>query len=641
MALKKDKLYFVPLSEIQRVRKSPCLTGMIGHADILAQILRINILYMIKRAGSGHIGTSFSAIDIMIWLWFYEMRQPNTGELSADMFFSSKGHDIPALYAVLTALEKLPFDYIHKLRRLNGLPGHPDIHTPHIAANTGSLGMGISKAKGMSIANRLNNDKGRIFVLTGDGELQEGQFWESLQGAVNLGLENIVAIIDHNKIQSDTWVQETSSLGNIAKKIEAFGWLVLRVDGHDFSGIAKALKTCLAVKDRPKIVIADTVKGKGVSFMEKVEENSLYKFHSGAPSDEDYYRALEELIECTDNLLLKAGLKSLTLESADKPIPKTASPQAENLVRAYGSELVRLGRQREDVVVLDADLVKDCGLLEFKKEFPQRFVECGIAEQDMVSMAGGLALRGKLPIVNSFGCFLSTRPNEQIYNNATEQTKIIYAGHLAGLLPAGPGHSHQSVRDISALGSIPGLTMIQPCNELETRLALNWAVYENPESTYLRLVTIPLELNYNLPLNYTLIKGCGIKVRDYNKNEKRVAIVAYGPVMLREAVKAGEDTQADVFNFPWLNWVETRWVLGTLGRYDLVVVIDDHYKLLGLGNILAAVFGANHVPHQDSNPEMLLLGLTEIPACGQNDEVLKYHGLNSESIAMRIRAVHS
>ena len=150
------------------------------------------------------------------------MTTPNQQRGNFDTFFSSKGHDVPALYAVLTALEYLSFDQIHQLRRLNGLPGHPDIHTPYIATNTGPLGMGISKAKGMAIANRLNNSKGRVFVLTGDGELQEGQFWESLQGAVNLKLGNIVAIVDHNKIQSDTWVEETSSLGKIEEKMKSF-----------------------------------------------------------------------------------------------------------------------------------------------------------------------------------------------------------------------------------------------------------------------------------------------------------------------------------------------------------------------------------------------------------------------------------
>jgi len=635
MVLEKDKLYFAPLSEIHRVRKNSCLA-----ADTLAQILRINILYMIKRAGSGHIGTSFSAVDIMLWLWLYEMKKPNTGAPDSDVFFSSKGHDVPALYAVLTALEKLPFDSIHQLRQLGGLPGHPDIHTPYIAANTGSLGMGISKAKGMAIANRLNNDMGRIFVLTGDGELQEGQFWESLQGAASQKLGNIIVIVDHNKIQSDTWVEKTSSLGNIAKKIETFGWSVLEIDGHNFFTIAEALGTCLVDKDKPKMIIANTIKGKGVSFMEEVAKDGLYKFHSGAPSDDDYYCALEELTQKTNILLEMVGMKPLELESVDKPAPKTSSPhRAENLIKAYGNELARIGGQREDVVVLDADLVKDCGLLEFKKEFPNRFVECGIAEQDMVSIAGGLALRGKLPIVNSFGCFLSTRPNEQIYNNASEKTKIIYAGHLAGLLPASPGHSHQSVRDISALGSIPGLTMIQPCDEIETRLALNWAIYENPKSTYIRLVTIPVELNFTLPVGYTLTKGQGVKVQGNAKDKKSVAIVAYGPVMLREAVKAAQDVQADVFNFPWLNRINPRWIREILGQYDLVVVIDDHYKLLGLGNIIATVFGIGPVSYNNSSPKMLLLGLEEIPACGQNDEVLKYHKLDAESITTKIREV--
>ena len=643
----KDKLYLVPLSEIRRIRNNSRFLDPFSRAEMLAQVLRINILYMIKNAGSGHIGTSFSAIDIMTWLWLYGMNTPNTNSPNADMFFSSKGHDVPALYAGLTALEYLPFDQIHQLRRLNGLPGHPDIHTPYIATNTGPLGMGISKAKGMAIANRLNNSKGRVFVLTGDGELQEGQFWESLQGAVNLKLGNIVAIVDHNKIQSDTWVEETSSLGKIEEKIKSFGWFVQSIDGHNFSEIAESLNLCLVEKDVPKMIIANTTKGRGVSFMEEMWKDGLYKFHSGAPSDEDYYKALEELLEKTNILLVTAGIAPAELEPADKPVSKPVSAQAENLIRAYGQELVYIGDQRKDVIVLDADLVKDTGLLPFKNKFPDRFVECGIAEQDMVSTAGGLALRDKLPIVHSFECFLSTRANEQLYNNATEKTKIIYVGSLAGILPAGPGHSHQSVRGISALGSIPGLVMIQPCNELETKMALNWAVYNNPESTYIRLVTIPVETNYSLPASYTnhlLIPGQGVRVWKSKTNSITVATVAYGPVMLREAVKATQilETdvsnfiQADVFNFPWLNRVDTTWALETLGQYDLIVIVDDHYKLLGLGNIIATVFGINRVPNKDSNPKMLLLGLEEIPACGQNNEVLKYHSLNAESIAEKI-----
>lgn len=367
--------------------------------------------------------------------------------------------------------------------------------------------------------------------------------------------------------------------------------------------------------------------------MEKTELKGLYQYHSGAPSDEDYYRALEELTAKINDAFRTTGVSDLKLKFTDIPTQKTVSSLTKKLIPAYGNELVKIGRKRKDVIVLDADLAKDCGLLPFKKEFPDRFMECGIAEQDMVSVAGGLALRGKLPIVNSFACFLASRANEQIYNNATEKTKIIYAGHLAGLLPAGPGHSHQSVRDISILGSIPGLTLIQPCNDRETRLALNWATYQNPESTYIRLVTIPVELNFYLPPFYNLRRGYGVKIWE---GYQKIAIIAYGPIMLREAVKAAQDIGADVFNFPWLNYINKQWLIETLGQYDLAVVIDDHYQAFGLGTLMSSMFGISRISEKN-NPKILLLGLEEIPACGVNDEILKYHELDAKSIISRIK----
>src|SRR5436190_17582055 len=162
----------------------------------------INALYMIAGASSGQIGTIFTSIGNMSWVVLNELRDLDKGPELSDIFFSSKGHDAPALYNVLIGLGLLPEEKLHALRRIHGLPGHPHVETPYIQANTGSLGMGISKAKGMALANRLSSDRRRIFVLTGDGELQEGQFWESLGSAANLKLGEIVAIIDHNKIQS-------------------------------------------------------------------------------------------------------------------------------------------------------------------------------------------------------------------------------------------------------------------------------------------------------------------------------------------------------------------------------------------------------------------------------------------------------
>ena len=175
---------------------------------------------MIARAGSGHIGSSFSSLDIISWLLLEEMCEE-------DIFFSSKGHDAPGYYSALIGMGRLEFDFIHKLRKIDGLPGHPDIGTPEIVTNTGSLGMGVSKAKGMVFANRLAKRPGRVFVMTGDGELQEGQFWESLISAVNFGLHEITVIVDHNKLQSDTFVKNVSDLGDLEAKLNAFGWCVI------------------------------------------------------------------------------------------------------------------------------------------------------------------------------------------------------------------------------------------------------------------------------------------------------------------------------------------------------------------------------------------------------------------------------
>ena len=212
----------------------------------------------IMEAGSGHIGTSFSVADILAWLHLEVL----DGD---DVCFSSKGHDAPAVYAALAGAGKLDFELLHRLRRLDGLPGHPDIHaTPQVHTNTGSLGMGISKAKGFARAARLDGRRRRVFVITGDGELQEGQFWESLGQAANEGFGEITAIVDHNKIQSDTWVEHVSDLGDLEAKVRAFGWEVARCDGNDIAALARTL-TELLESERPKLLIADTVKGAGAS----------------------------------------------------------------------------------------------------------------------------------------------------------------------------------------------------------------------------------------------------------------------------------------------------------------------------------------------------------------------------------------
>jgi len=628
-------LSFVPAAEYQRILEIPAAAA--ERTALFATCNRINTLYAIKRAGSGHIGSSFSSLDIVSWLLLNQLRRTPDGQHFQDVYYSSKGHDVPGLYATLIGLGLLPFEQLHALRQLDGLPGHPDIHTPHIEANTGSLGMGISKAKGMIQAHRLQGKDAHIYVLTGDGELQEGQFWESLVSAANHGLHELTVIIDHNKIQSDIWVKQVSDLGDLPAKFAAYGWHWARCDGHDLGAIETTLRGFQGVTDRPQVLIADTIKGQGVAFMAATAlkpEDKLYHFHSGAPADQAYGQGLAELVGTANRQLQALGAPALTLETLSLP-PRPAAATAQKLVAAYAQALVAEAERQPQLVVLDADLILDCGLIPFSEKFPERFFECGIAEQDMVSQAGGMALKGLLPLVHSFACFLSTRPNEQIYNNATEGTKVIYVGSLAGLLPGGPGHSHQSVRDIAILSAVPGLTLIEPADQAEVALALAYCVRGTDQSCYLRLVSIPCEIPYQLPPDYQLIPGQGAVLRQ----GADAVVIGYGPVLLPQAYWAAEQLEAHhgltvkVINLPWLNQVDGDWLRTAVADYPWVFTLDNHYLKGGQGEMIAAQLG-----QWGPAPRVRSFGLTEIPRCGQNADVLKAHRLDADSLATAMAA---
>jgi transketolase len=631
------ELRYVPPSEFTRVVNAD--VDPVAKAAAFAALARINTLYMIAGAWSGHIGTSFSSLEIMSWLFLNELRDLDKGADACDIFFSSKGHDAPALYSVLIGLGLLRADTLHQLRRLGGLPGHPHVETPYIQANTGSLGMGISKAKGMALANRLAGRERRIFVLTGDGELQEGQFWESLGSAANLRLGEIVAIVDHNKIQSDTWVHKVSDLGDVDAKLRAFGWHVSRCDGHDVAALQRIFRSLDAVTDRPKVIVADTTKGRGVSFMEGPKalksEGDLYLFHSGAPPEQQYVDGLTELLDTAQRAFAALGFGDLKTETRTRN-PRREPRDTQNLVAAYGKALVQQAEQHPQLMVLDADLIKDCGLLEFAARHPARFVECGIAEQDMVSMAAGMARRGALPIAHSFACFLSTRPNEQIYNQCSEGSKVIYVGSLAGVLPGGPGHSHQSVRDISALSAVPNLLLAEPAAEPEVHALLDYLVNQTSESGYLRLVSVKWPLPFAYPSNIQVHPGKGWTVRQGNE----AIVFAYGPWLLSNAWQAAEQLQhatgasIRIVNLPWLNRVDTGWLQETIGECRTVITLDNHYVHGGQGEMLAASIAKLGL---DPAVRVSSVGVTELPECGTNDEVLAYHRLDVPGLLEQFR----
>jgi transketolase len=631
-------IYIIQKKEFDRVWNSGI--DYFSKLEIIADMNRANALACVKKAGSGHLGSSFSSLDISTFLYYHELNILSAGQTSPDrdIYFSSKGHDVPGQYAILYSLGLLPESQMLLLRRINGLCGHPDVGTPCMEANSGSLGMGISKAKGMAFAKKYLKQKGRIMVMTGDGELQEGQNYEALQSAVSQGLTNIIIIVDHNKVQTDQAVSNVVDLGDLEEKFRAFGWYVIRCNGHDFRELDRVFKIFHHIIDQPKVLIADTIKGRGISFMEHpraLEEGcGYYKWHSGAPDDESFSKGFSEIIDRINQKLTKCGEPTVQIIPVPPEERTSGGVSNEYVSEAYGEALLANALKKKEIIVLDADLAADCHIRKFEHALPGQFIENGIAEQDMVSMAGGLALQGLLPVVNSFASFLASRANEQIYNNNCEKTKIIYVCHYAGLIPAGPGQSHQSLRDISLFGALPEIEILQPCNGVETRMAVDYCLNDAKSSCMIRLIIGPSPRIITLPHDYTFSKGTGAVIRDGTD----VIIFSYGPVMLHEALVASEllekqEISLKVVNMPWLNCINPLWLKDVIGDLKMVLIMEDHALFGGLSDTLireAVTIGLT------CERKFEILGVTGSPAWGRPWEVLKYHGVDGESIKERI-----
>ena len=607
---------------------------------LVADMCRFNCLSAVKKAGSGHLGSSFSAMDVVVWLYFQRMNTLRVGFRSddRDMYFSSKGHDVPGQYAVLHAAGVLTTERLTKLRRLGGLDGHPDVHVPGIEANSGSLGMGISKGKGMAWAKRARGAGGHVYVLIGDGELQEGQNYEALMTAVQHDVAGLTVIVDHNKYQTDMAVTEITDIGDLGRRFAEFGWAVARCDGHSFPAIESAFKSLDGQPGKPRVLVADTIKGRGVSFMESPANPGtgqyFYKWHSGAPDNESFTRASDELFARITERFSASGLGAPATESIGTLETPAAAAPKEFIADAYGAALIELGQRRKDIVVLDGDLAADCRVRAFGEKFPDRFIENGIAEQDMVSTAGGLARAGMLPVVNSFASFLASRANEQIYNNATERTKVIYVCHFGGLIPAGPGKSHQSLRDVALFSALPNSTVLAPCNAEETKQALGYLVDEAPEVGMLRLSIGPSPRRIELPSNYRLARGRGAVLAPGSD----AILFGYGPVMLHEALLASEALAKQGFGLsvvshPWLNAVDAEWLRDVVADHRMIYVLEDHHPNGALGDrLLEALAGIGGLEGR----RFRKFAVEGFPACGAPPEVLQKHGLDGASLARAI-----
>lgn len=260
----------------------------------IAREIRKDVLVMLNKAGSGHTGGSLSVVEILTALFFGKLRHnpTNPNWQKRDRFVLSKGHAAPTLYAILAHCGYFSKNELFSLRKLGTrLQGHPDCKfTPGVEVPTGSLGQGLSMANGIALALRLDGLPSRVYVLLGDGEVQEGQVWEAAMTAAHYKIDNLCAILDNNRLQIDGWVSEIMNIEPLSKKWQAFGWATMEIDGHNFEEILKALDEAEDIKGKPTIIIAHTVKGKGVSIFE-----NKVKYHGVAPTDEELKIALEEL----------------------------------------------------------------------------------------------------------------------------------------------------------------------------------------------------------------------------------------------------------------------------------------------------------------------------------------------------------
>lgn len=446
----------------------------------LANHLRVVALDLIQTAGSGHVGSSFSVMDIVLAIHMLEQGASFPSEPGDNYrVFSSKGHDAPALYAVNFLLNLIPKESM-LLRRMGYLPGHPEIGSGGTVTNTGSLGMGISKAKGLASADARNGKFVTNYVILGDGELQEGQIWESLADANRLQ-GKVIAVVDANGIQSDTWVEKTRSLGDVRSRVEATGWLYLETNGHSFSEMREIFELAKS-SSKPVFIWARTTKGYGSPLTSEFPSDGLfYHHHSGALPPDVAEAVRRDLINGVDPS--RPAIQVNFMESPKMNLPVMVNHWAELLERKMLTN--------PKLIALDGDLALDTGTYRVAKSMPDRYLQMGIAEQDMVSTAGGLALGGYIPVVHGFSTFLTMRPYEQIVNNASEGTTVIYVGFLAGIVPSAAGFSHQAVNDLAIMCAVPNMKVYEPAtlDELEEAFQLS---IEHRGPSYLRLNSVSL-----------------------------------------------------------------------------------------------------------------------------------------------------
>ena len=610
---------------------------------VLANIHRINCLAGLKSANHGWLGACFSAIDLLTCIYHKYIKNPLATKNSRGWLYLSKGHAVMAQYAILVGLGILDIDSLDKYKDLNGLPAHCDRNIKGIDSDSGSLGMGLSKAIGTAISNRDKKIKEPVFVIIGDGELQEGQVFESLLSLRKFNPGYIVPIIDRNYLQSDSQTADIKDAKDWAMVFKGIGLNVREIDGNSVEQICEAIDATLKDKE-PSIILASTIKGYGTSLTSMPHDTKprMGVWHGQIPNDDEYLEMVEELLKYINNEELTKKYEeyknNLVLDNKKKSVEK-------NIVKSTGQSfadaLYKLGIKDENIYVLDADLEKSCKLTKIATDFSNRYLEVGISEQDMCSIASGLALSGRIPVVNTYSSFYK-RSLDQVFSIVTEKLPVIFAGHYSGTDYFTDGKSHQSITDIGLMRSLGDIEILEPVDEETTsqmleatisRMKKEFTETGHSKPAFIRLHRTPCNEDFDIPYCFDNV---GIYKSELEDDNNRCIVFTSGPHMLSSALDAidelyDENIALDVI--PVLRYADdNKFLKNAIARYKYVFCFEDHRRETGLGGFIASLGFKNPVR----------VGCrTYAQSTRTLEDMQNFHKITSEELCAVIRKVTS
>jgi transketolase len=575
--------------------------------EVMANKLRVDSLKSTTSAGSGHPTSCMSCAEIMSCLFFSEL-QPE------DEFILSKGHAAPILWAAFAAAGYIPKEKLETLRRIDSvLEGHPTPRMDLVKVAAGSLGQGLSAGVGMALAQGLRNSKGRIYVLLGDGECAEGSVWEAANSAAYYMRNNICAIIDVNRLGQSAPTMHQHDVASYKQKFEAFGWEAIIIDGHSVQEILDAFTHARKSK-KPCVLIAKTIKGKGVSFLEDKEG-----WHGKPLSRERLEEALKEIGNADSTLPSKSKFNKTNYTAVDFETNKYNLGDMVATRDAFGKALVNLGRKDRNVIAIDAD-VKNSTMIEyFFKEFPDRGFQTFIAEQNMVGMAVGFSAMGFSPFIATFSAFL-TRAHDFIRMAQYSMANIKVVGSHAGISIGPDGPSQMGLEDISMFLSMPEAVVLYPSDAVSAEYLVK-EMSRHKGISYLRTTRGKTPVIYKNSERFPI---GGLKV--VRKDSRDKALVVTAGITLQEALKAYEmlkkkNIYVRVIDLYSLQPFDVASLIKNASECkNNVIAVEDHY-CNALGSILSSVL-----------PDVRQLCVRDIPRSGPTEELLKKYGIDASTI---------